>query len=117
MNSVSVDFVRYDVIEPCSRSSDPKTLDIGVKSKWNWNRLQECDLSENEDFLSDYIVKINKPGVGFCLYCTIDIVYGSSGKRNLCKHAQRNEKHAKQCKICVTNMALSLSFFLNQLIV
>ena len=88
-----------------------KTLDIGVKSKWNWNWLQEHDLNENEDFLLDYIVKINKPGVGFCLYCNIDIVYDSSGKRNLCKHAQRNEKHAKQHKIRVTNMPLPLSFF------
>ena len=68
-------------------------------------------MNENEDFLSDYMVKINKPGVAYCLYCNIDIVYGSSGKRNLRKHVQRNEKHAEQCKICVTNMALPLTFF------
>ena len=92
MKSVSVDSVRYDVIERCSKISDPKTLDIGVKNKWNWNWLQERDLSESEDFLSDYIVKINKPGVAYSLYCNIDIVYGSLGKRNLRKHAQRNEK-------------------------
>ena len=111
MKSVSVDSVRYDVIERCSKISDPKTLDIGVKNKWNWNWLQERDLSESEDFLSDYIVKINKPGVAYSLYCNIGIVYGSSGKRNLRKHAQRNEKHAEQRKIRVTNMALPLSFF------
>ena len=111
MKSVSVDSVRYDVIERCSKISDPKTRDIGVKNKWNRNWLQERDFSENEDFLSDYIVKINKPGAAYCLYCNIDIAYGSSGKRNLRKHAQRNEKHAEQRKIRVTNMALPLLFF------
>ena len=95
MRSVSVDSVRYDVIHQCSKISDPKTLDIGVKNKWNCNWLQERDLSENKDFLLDYIVKINKPGVAYCLYCNIDIVYDSSDGRNLCTHAQRNEKHAE----------------------
>ena len=102
MKSVSVDSVRYDVLEWCSKISDPKTLDIGVKNKCNWN------LSRNEDFLSAYIVKINMSVVAYCLYCNIDIVCGTSGKRILRKHAQRREKHAKQRKIHVTSMALSL---------
>ena len=38
-------------------------------------------------------------------------MYGSSGKRNLRKHAQRNEKYTEQPKIRVTNMALPLPFF------
>ena len=84
---------------------------IGIKDKWNWNWLQEHDLTERKDFLSDYIVKINKSGVAYCLYCNIDIMYSSSGKINLCKHAQRNEKHAEQRKIRVTNVAMPLSFF------
>ena len=67
--SVSVASIRYAVIHRCSKISDPKTLDIGVKNKWNWNWLHERDWSENEDFLSDYIVKINKPGVVYCLHC------------------------------------------------
>ena len=29
---VSLDSIRYDVIEWCSKISDPKTLDIGVKN-------------------------------------------------------------------------------------
>ena len=32
MKSVPVDSVRYDVIEHCSKISDSKTLDIGVKN-------------------------------------------------------------------------------------
>ena len=108
---MSVDSVRYYAIDWCSKVSDPKILDIGIKNKWNWNWLQERDLTERKDFLSDYIVKINKSGVAYCLYCNINIMYGSSGKRNLCKHAQRNEKHAEQRKIRVTNVALPLSFF------
>ena len=55
-------------------------------------------------FLSDYFVKINKLCVAYCLYCNVDIVYGSSGKRNLLKYAQRNEKHAERRKIRVTSM-------------
>ena len=51
MKSVSVDSVRYDVIEQCLKISDPKTLDMRVKNKWNWNWLRECDLNDNEDFL------------------------------------------------------------------
>ena len=35
MKSVSVDSVRYDVIHQCSKIGDPKTLEIGVKNKWN----------------------------------------------------------------------------------
>ena len=104
MKSVSVDSVRYDVIERCSKISDPETLDVGVKNKWKQNQWQERDLSENEDFLSDYFVKINKLCVAYCLYCNVDIVYGSSGKRNLLKYAQRNEKHAERRKIRVTSM-------------
>ena len=69
------------VTERCLKISDPKTLDIGLKNKWNWNWLQERDLSENKDFLLDYVLKINKPGVVYCLYCDIDIVYGSLGKK------------------------------------
>lgn len=42
--------------------------------------VTRSDLNENEDFLSGYIVKINKPGVAYCFCCNIDIVYGSSGK-------------------------------------
>ena len=90
MKSVSLDSIRYDLIERCSKMSDPKTLDVVLKNKWNWNWLQERDLSENEDFLLDYIVKINKPGVAYYLYWNIDVMYGSSVKKNLRKHAQRN---------------------------
>ena len=64
---MSVDSVRYYAIDWCSKVSDPKILDIGIKNKWNWNWLQERDLTERKDFLSDYIVKINKSGVAYCL--------------------------------------------------
>ena len=78
--------------------------------------VTRSDLNENEDFLSGYIVKINKPGVAYCFCCNIDIVYGSSGKRNLCKHAQRNEKHAEIVRSVFLTWHCHCHF-LNQLIV
>ena len=109
MKTLSVDSVRYDIIEWCSKINDTKTRDIWVKNKWNWNWFKNM-IWVKKKTLSNYIVKINKPGLVYGLYCNIDIVYSSSGKRNLWKHAQRNEKHAEQRKIQVTNMALPLSF-------
>ena len=116
MKSVSVDSVRYGVIHQCSKISDPKTLDIGVKSKWNWNWLQERDLSENKNFLLDYVVKISKPGVAYCLCCNIDIAYGSSDEINLCTHAQRNKNIPNSVKSMLLTWHCHCHF-LNQLIV
>ena len=103
--------IKYDVIQQSSERDDPKSIDFGVKNKWNWNWLTEKDFSDQEDFLSDYIVKISKPGVVCCVYCDVDIVYGSSGKPNLKKHAQRNDKHAQQRQIRATNTSLPKAFF------
>ena len=96
--------------------SDSKTLDIGVQNKWNWNWLQERELSENEDFLSDYIMKISKPGVACCLYCNIDIVCGSSGKKIFVNML----KEVKNMPNSVRSVLLTWHchcHFLNQLIV
>ena len=102
--------VRCNIIERSSEL-DLKTIDSGIKNRWNWNWLTEIDLSDKGDFLSDYTVKINKPGAAYCLYCSIDIVYGSSGKRNLRKHALNDVKHAEQRGIQTTNMTLLKVFF------
>ena len=80
-----------------------------MKNNWNW--LTEKDFIDQEDFLSNYIVKISKPGIAYCVYCDVDIVSGSSGKRNLKKHAQMNDKHAQQRQIRATNMSLPKAFF------
>ena len=93
ITNVYIESVKYSVLERHSKECDPKLVDATVKKKWNWNWLTETDFSKHSDFLSDYIVKINKPGQAYCFYCSIPIVYGSSGKRNLRKHAKGNKFH------------------------
>ena len=72
---INIESVKYVVLERHSKECDPKLVDATVKNKWNWNWLT--------DFLSDYIVKINKPGQAYCLYCSVTTVYSYSGKQNL----------------------------------
>ena len=95
ITNVYIESVKYSVLERHSKECDPKLVDATVKKKWNWNWLTETDFSKHSDFLSDYIVKINKPGQAYCLYCSVPKVYGSSGKRSLRKHAKRNKFHVK----------------------
>ena len=33
----------------------------------------DCNLGPHKDFLSDYIVKNNKPGYAYCTYCKMAI--------------------------------------------
>ena len=42
-------------------------IDKDVKNKWVWNWLLEKDL--NNDYLSDYVRKIDQPGVAICTWC------------------------------------------------
>ena len=75
ITNVYIESVKYGVLERHSKECDPKLVDATVKNKWNWNWLT--------DFLCDYIVKINKPGQAYCLYCSVATVYSYSGKQNL----------------------------------
>ena len=80
ITNVSIESVKYGVLEKHSKGCYPKVVDATVKNKWNWNWLTETNFSEHSDFLSDYIVKINKPGQAYYLYFSVPIVYRSSGK-------------------------------------
>ena len=95
ITNVYIESAKHGVLERHSKKCDPKLVDATVKNKQNWNWLTETDFSEHSDRLSDYIVKINKPGQAYCLYCSVPKVYGSSGKRSLRKHAKRNKFHVK----------------------
>ena len=95
ITNVYIESVKYGVLERHSKECGPKLVNATVRSKWNWNWLTKTDFSEHSNFLSDYIVKINKPGQAYCLYCSVPKVYGSSGKRSLRKHAKRNKFHVK----------------------
>ena len=64
LKNIVVDSVRDNIIERSSEL-DPKTIGSGIKNRWNWNWLPENDLIDKGEFLSHYIVKINKPGVAY----------------------------------------------------
>ena len=77
ITNVYIESVKYSVLQRHSKECDPKLVDATVKKKWNWNWLTETDFSKHSDFLSDYIVKINKPGQAYCFYCSVPEVYRS----------------------------------------
>ena len=82
----------YKIIERNNAGTSAKEVDKSIKNKWVWDWLTEKDV--NGDFLSDYIKKIDQPGVALCSWCNDTIVYGSSGKKRLHLHSKLNkEKH------------------------
>eukprot|EP00111_Clytia_hemisphaerica_P013916 TCONS_00040959-protein len=105
---IVLDNVTYKVLE---RKGEQCDLEGTVKNKWRWCWLEERDLGPHKDFLSDYIVKINKPGYAYCTYCKTPISYGSAGKNNLRKHAQTKEKHKKEREVRVSNTSLPVSYY------
>ena len=110
ITNVYIESVKYGVLERHSKECGPKLVNATVRSKWNWNWLTKTDFSEHSNFLSDYIVKINKPGQAYCLYCSVLIVYGSLGKRNPQKHAKGNKFHGQQHQTRKTNTAIPVSY-------
>ena len=77
--------IRYKVLGRHS-DLDSRTVDASVNNKWKWEWLTEKDKT-GINFLSDYVVKIDKPGAAFCTWCRMVLLYGSSGKNDLKKHS------------------------------
>ena len=70
----------YNVIER-DVSKSAREIDASCKNKWMWDWLTEKDV--NGDFLSDYIKKVDQPGVAICSWCKEILKYGSSGKKKV----------------------------------
>ena len=85
-SSVLVDTIKYKLFEIIADNAE---IDETIKNKWSWFWLEEKDLNCYKDCLSDYIVKIKKPGFAYCFYCNVPVFYGSSGNRNLGKYTTR----------------------------
>ncbi len=60
------------------RSDDVKAVEQGVKNKWKWAWLELKDSSQ--DYLSEYIRKVDKAGQAICTLCNKTINYSQSGK-------------------------------------
>ena len=85
MASKSTNFSRFKIF---LRSGDaPKIFVAGIKNKWNWSLLSQKD--RNDNFLSNYCVKIYKSGYTWCTWCNKQIVYDSGGKKDLITSNQK----------------------------
>lgn len=63
-----------------------------IRNRWQWTWLSE--VSDDGHAFGDWCKKISQAGVCFCTVCGKSIVYGSSGKKALRKHANL-EDHVK----------------------
>ena len=83
---------------------DKDDIDKDVKNKWVWEWLLKEDV--NDDYLSEYIQKINQPEVAICTWCKEHLHCSSSRKKSLKLHAIHNkEKHLKK-KIFMKNTTI-----------
>ena len=90
-------------------------------NKWRWQWLNEVD-SEGDKW-GLWLRKPDIAGVAFCEFCSKTIKYGSSGKKAIRSHADKDEKHKSAKKTVRTNQVcnlfsfssfiLSIRFFLN----
>ena len=86
-----------------------REIDAGVKNKWMWDWLTEKD--GNNDFLSDYVKKVDQPGVAICSWCKEILKYGSSGKKRLHRHfIQNKETHLKNKLLYIENTTIPSSW-------
>ena len=67
------------------RKANVRDIDKDVKNKFRWVWLESKD--DAGHFLSDYIRKLDLPGVAKCIICNDNIKYASSGKKSLVNHA------------------------------
>ena len=61
-----------------NRSADLKAVERRVKNTFRWNWLEEND--KLCDFLSEWVRKIDQPGVAICAWCNDRVKYNGKGK-------------------------------------
>jgi len=67
-----------EIIHRNEECENTKDIDINIKNKFRWSWLETKD--ENGDFLSEFIRKVNQPGIAICTWCgDKPINYGGSG--------------------------------------
>ena len=86
-----------------------KDIDSSCKNKCVWDWLSEKDV--NNDYLSDYVKKVDIPGVAICCWCKEFLKYGSSGKKRLHRYSiQNKEKHHKNKLLYMANTTIPSSW-------
>ena len=79
-----------------------KEIDSNIKNGFRWAWLEEKDCNDN--FLSDYIRKVNIAGKVLCTYCN-QLLSHKSGSKNIKKHAAK-KSHQNVLKLRKTNTTL-----------
>lgn len=106
-------FVYKDVLDLSDANLKSIEGDI-KKNAFRRNWLEEKD--SNDDFLSDYIRKIDKPGFVRCIWCDDPLRYLGSGKKDLKTHA-RTTKHKNKRQDIKSNQSLPVLFQATQAMV
>ena len=88
-------FGTYRILTRSEPVRNLKELDINVRNRWKWGWLNKKH--GNGDYLSQYVKKIDQPGIALCTWCPKQITYGSSGKKAILKHAEtENHLHSRK---------------------
>ena len=88
--------------------SDISKIDLGIKNKFNWNWLVEKD--KNGMFLSEWVRKLDGPGVALCNICNSILKYGSAGKSAFLRHVENSKDHNARVSATKNNTTLPLSY-------
>lgn len=89
------------------RTANLKEIENGIRNKFRWQWLEEKD--SNGDYLSDYVRKLSKPGMAFCLICDQRLDYSMKGKCHVKRHAQ-SEGHKRRRNAVKSTQALPALF-------
>lgn len=90
-----------------NKTTDLKKLESSVKNKFKWSWLEEKDA--NGRLLSDYVKKLNTPGLALCLCCDTKLDYSKKGKSFIKRHGE-SAGHIKKWKDSASNQSLPAIF-------
>ena len=88
-----------------------KEIDSNIKNGFRWASLEEKD--GNDNFLSDYIRKVNDAGKVLCTYCNQLLSHKSGGKNDIKKHTAK-KSHQNVLKLRKTNTTLPAAMQLSK---
>ena len=90
-----------------------KELEAAIKNKWSWKWIHQTivlkgDSANNsiEYSLGDCVVKIDTPGVAYCLFCNDKLNCGGNGKNDIVAHCSTG-KHVTAAKARLYQPTLS----------
>ena len=77
-------------------------IDKTVRNKWSWKWTEKLVAGT---ILGEFIRKLPRAGLAYCLWCRCDVNYGSRGWKAIEQHCQK-DKHREEKKTRETNFSL-----------